>query len=100
MARRAHAHTTAAMMYNIAEGDEDFDDDDDADDGEPGQQQTLEDIEGELEGIEAEVAQLQDEGAHSDAVMGMEQAFVLCIEAFGPSSGRTAEACERLTTRC
>jgi len=58
-----------------------------------------EDLEGQLEAIEAEVAGLQQQGDDAQAVMGMEQLFVLCIEAFGPSSDKTVEACERLTTR-
>lgn len=58
-----------------------------------------EDLEADLEAIEAEVAALQQEGDDSEAVMGMEQLFVLCIEAFGPTSEKTMEACERLTTR-
>lgn len=58
-----------------------------------------EDLEADLEAIEAEVAALQQEGDDSQAVMGLEQLFVLCIEAFGPTSEKTMEACERLTTR-
>ena len=60
---------------------------------------TDEDLEADLEAIEAEVAALQQQGDDSAAVMGMEQLFVLCIEAFGPVSDKTMEACERLTTR-
>jgi hypothetical protein len=58
-----------------------------------------EDLEADLEAIEAEVAALQQQGDDSQAVMGMEQLFVLCIEGFGPTSDKTTEACERLTTR-
>lgn len=58
-----------------------------------------EELEGAMEAIEAEVAALQRAGDDSEAVMGMEQLFVMSIEAFGPSSDKTVEACERLTTR-